>query len=546
MPVLTGGQALARALETEGIEVVFGIVGTHNVSLFDGLYDVPRLRVIPARHEGSAGFMADGYARASGRIAACMVVPGPGVTNLMTALGQAYLDSVPMLAIAGQNPSDRIDRRLEDFHELHAQLTLARSVTASAERLVSPADAPELVRAAVRLMRGQRPQPTFIEVPLDVAAASCDVEELRPSEIGTPRAAGAAEQISRAADLLTKAKRPVIFAGGGVIAAEAGPVLRSVASQLGAPVIMSVHGRGAVSDEDALSLGDGWSRLDFFDAFLAQADACLAVGTNFETVSDFSRGAKLPAALVHVDIDPTAIGRHRPAAVGIVGDARLVLERLHLEFNQGPDLEPRQPWCDLDQVRIDKHQALVRAAGPVIGLLEQLRSALPRDAIVADDLCLPGYWSPLALAVYEPRTLLHPGMYGTLGYALPAAIGAQIGRPDRVAVALCGDGGFLYTSQELATAVQQQLNLIAIVFNDNAYGALKLYQDRVQGGRRIGVDLHNPDFARLGEAYGAHGVKLRSSAELGSAVGEAVERGGVTLVECPLEGDFLQVPPPWL
>jgi len=419
---------------------------------------------------------------------------------------------------------------------------VVRSVTASAERLLNSADAPELVRAAVRLMRGQRPQPTFIEVPLDVASARAEVPELQPTENGTPRAAGAAEAITRAADLLRNAKRPVVFAGGGVIAAEAGPVLRRFASQLGAPVIMTVHGRGAVSDEDALSLGDGWSRLDFFDAFLAQADACLAVGTNFETVTDFSRGQKLPEALVHVDIDPTAIGRHRPASVGIVGDARLVLERLRQELGQSS----RQPWCDLDKVRAEKRQALVRAAGPVVGLLDELRSALPRDAIVADDLCLPGYWSPLALEVYEPRTLLHPGMFGTLGYALPAAIGAQIGRPDRVAVALCGDGGFLYTSQELATAVQQQLNLIAIVFNDNAYGALKLYQDRVHGGRRIGVDLHNPDFARLGEAYGAHGVKLRSSAELGRAVSEAVERGGVTLVECPLEGDFLHVPPPWL
>src|SRR5260221_7793760 len=326
MPVLTGGQALARALSNEGIEVVFGIVGTHNVSLFDGLYDQPRLRVITARHEGSAGFMADGYARASGRIAVCVVVPGPGGTNLMTARGQAYLDAVPMLAIAGQNPTQRIDQRLEDFHELHAQLTLVRSVTASAERLLSPADAPELVRAAVPLMRGQRPQPTFNEVPLDVASARAEVAELRPSEDGTPRAAGAAEATTRATQLLKNAKRPIVFAGGGVIEAEAAPVLRDVARQLGAPVIMTVHGRGAVSDEDPLSLGDGWSRLDFFDSFLAQADACLAVGTNFESVTDFTRGAKLPEALVHVDIDPTAIGRHRPAAIGIVGDAKLVLE----------------------------------------------------------------------------------------------------------------------------------------------------------------------------------------------------------------------------
>jgi acetolactate synthase-1/2/3 large subunit len=202
--------------------------------------------------------------------------------------------------------------------------------------------------------------------------------------------------------------------------------------------------------------------------------------------------------------------------------------------------------------RLTGGQALARALraegidawrSPVVRILDDLREALPRDAIVADDLCVAGYWAPLAFDVFEPGTLLHPGMWGTLGYALPAAIGAQIGRPDRIAVALCGDGGFLYTSQELSTALQEGLNVIAIVFNDHAYGALKLFQDRVFRGRRIGVKLHNPDFARLGEAYGAAGVKLRTTTELGDAVSDAVERGGVTVIECPIDFD---APPPWM
>lgn len=543
MAALTGGQALARGLRAAGVEVVFGIVGTHNVGLFDGLYDVPELRLVTTRHESGAGFMADGYARASGRIAACIVVPGPGLTNLLTPLGQAYLDSVPLLAITGQNPTQRLDRRLEDFHELHASLTVAGSVTASAARMQSPAEAPELIRSAVRLMRGQRPQPTLIEVPLDVAAASQEVVEPTPSEVGVERPAGDAEAIRRAAGLLEGARRPLILAGGGVISAEAGPVLRRLARRLGAPVITTVHGRGAIPDDDPLSLGDGWSRLDFFDPLFAEADVCLAVGTNFETVTDASRGARLPSTLIHVDIDATAIGRHRPATLGIVGDARRVLERLQGELGSAG---PREPWCDLDALRARKRSSMERVAGPVLRLLDELRSALPREAIVADDLCLPGYWAPLAFEVYAPRTLLHPGMYGTLGYALPAAIGAQIGRPDRVAVALCGDGGFLYTSQELATAVAEGVNLVAIVFNDNAYGALRLYQDRLLNGRRIGVNLHNPDFARLGDAYGATGHALRSSRELAASVADAVERGGVHVIECPLDGELANLPPPWL
>jgi acetolactate synthase-1/2/3 large subunit len=540
MTRLNGGQALARALRTEGIDVVFGIVGTHNVNLFDGLFDIEGLRVITTRHEQGAGFMADGYARATGRIAACVVVPGPGVTNLMTPLGQAYLDSVPLLAIAGQNPSARLEQRLEDFHELHASLTVTSSVTSRATRLLGAADAPEVIRSAVRLMRAQRPRPVFVEVPLDVAAAEQDVLELAPSEAGTPRSAGDDEAIARAAELLAASKRPLILAGGGAVSAAAGPLVRAVAGQLGGPILTTVHGRGVVPDDDPLALGDGWSRLDFFDDLFAEADICLAVGTSFGSVTDASRGSILPEALVQIDIDPTAFGRHRPATVGILGDAQCALE--HLSNALGPH-STRPPWCDTDALRARKRHAFERAAGPVLGVLDDLRAALPRDAIVADDLCLPGYWAPLALDMFEPRTLLHPGMYGTLGYALPAAIGAHIGRPDRFAVALCGDGGFLYTSQELATAIQESVNVLAIVFNDNAFGALRAYQDRHFRGRRIGVQLHNPDFAQLGAAYGAVGVKLRDHRALGPTVRAAVERGGVTVIECPIDFDAA---PPWM
>jgi acetolactate synthase-1/2/3 large subunit len=377
-------------------------------------------------------------------------------------------------------------------------------------------------------------------VPMDVAAAQQEVTELAPRENGMPRRELDDEAIKRAAQLLGGARKPLVLAGGGAISAEAGPVLHEVAARLGAPVITTVHGRGVVPDDDPLSLGDGWSRLDFFDPLLAEADVCLAVGTSFGTVNDASRGAKLPEALVQIDIDPSAIGRHRPTTIGIVGDAKHALEQLGRELTSR---EKREVWCDVSAWRQVKRTAIGRVAQPVLDILDALREALPRDAIVADDLCIAGYWAPLAFDVFEPRTLLHPGMWGTLGYALPAAIGAQIGRPDRTAVALCGDGGFLYTSQELGTALTEGVNVIAIVFNDHAYGALKLYQDRLYRGRRIGVELRNPDFAKLGEAYGARGVKLRDPGQLTEAVREAVERGGLTVIECPVDFD---APPPWM
>jgi acetolactate synthase I/II/III large subunit len=539
---MNGGQAVARALRAEGIDVVFGIVGTHNIQIFDGLYDRTDARIVTTRHEQGAGFMADGYARATGRIAACIVVPGPGLTNVMTPLGQAYSDSVPILAITGQNPSARLDRGLEDFHELRDSVAVAGTVTSYAARATSAAEVPAAIREAVRIMRSRRPRPTFLEIPMDLLGGEEEVELLPPAE-DHPRPSGGAEAIARAAELLGAARRPMILAGGGAIKAEAGAALRAIAERLGAPVITTLHGKGAIPDDHPLAVGDGWGRLKLFAGLFAQADACLAVGTRFDYLTDVEQGGSLPDPLVHVDLDPTVINQIRQSAVGIVGDARLVLERLldALEVRASA-----QPWCDVAAVRAEKRRALERAAGPVLPLLDAIRAAIPRDAIVTDDLCLPGYWAPPALEIYEPRTFMHPGMYGTLGYALPAAIGAQIGRPDRPAVALCGDGGFLYTSQELATAVQQRVDVVAIVFNDNAYGALKLFQDRHYRGRQIGVDLHNPDFARLAEAYGARGIKLGSSADLGPALGGAIRQGGPTVIECPLDFPQSAAPPPWM
>src|SRR5262245_24446823 len=310
MARLRGGQAVAQALHAEGIDTVFGIVGTHNSRICDGLTDLPELRGETTRHEGGAGFMADGFARATGRPAACIVVPGPGLTNVMTALGQSYLDSVPVLAIAGQNPVPTLDRRLEEFHELHGSLQIAGSVTVSATRLTSPAEAPAAIREAVRLMRSGHPRPTFVEVPLDVAGAEAEVEMLPPAE-DFPRASGSPESIQQAAEVLMRARRPVILAGGGAVAAEAGEVLARLASRLAAPIIMTGHGRGAVPDDHRSSLGDGWGRLTYFDELFAEADATLIVGWSLDYVTDALRATKLPDPVVQIDIDPAAIGRHR-------------------------------------------------------------------------------------------------------------------------------------------------------------------------------------------------------------------------------------------
>jgi acetolactate synthase-1/2/3 large subunit len=540
MQRMTGGRAVAMALKAEGIEHIFGIVGTHDCPLFDGVFDDPAFEVVTVRHEQGASLMAAGYARASGKIAACFVVPGPGLTNAMTGMGMAYSESAPMLVFGGQNALAQLEREGGWFHELANSVGVAASVCGYATRASTPGDVPKVIREAVRAMRSQRPRPAYIEMPLDVQAGEAEVAILPPERYSRP--AGDPASIARAAEALKSAKRPFIFAGGGVESAGATQALVRVAETLGAPVVTSVFGRGAISDRHALALGDGWGRLNLYDELLSQADLVLVVGSRIDVVSDWTLGAGFPQRIIQVDIDPLVVGQRRPVEVGIVGDAALVLDALAAQLGGGPQ---RPAWFDAEGFRRRKQAVMQELAGPVVKVVEDLRAALPDETIFVDDLTLVGYWMPLLLPTYQPRTLIHPGTYGTLGYSLPAAIGAKLACPKQPVVSICGDGGFLFTVQELATASALDLDLIVLVFNDNAFGAIRKYQDRVFGGRHIGAELKNPDFVKLGEAFGAKSVRVEAK-DLGAAVRRAHQAGGLWLIEIPFAPRGTVEMVPWM
>ena len=537
MKRMTGGRAVAAALKVEGIEHVFGIVGTHDCPLFDGIRDEPSIRAVTVRHEQGASLMAAGYARASGKVAACFVVPGPGLTNALTGMGMAHSESAPMLVFGGQNAYAQLEREGGHFHELANSVNVARSVCGYATRASEPNDIPKVVREAMRAMRCQRPRPAYIEVPLNVQSSEADVA-LLPAETYA-RPAGDATKIAEAAEALKSAKRPFIFAGGGVESAEATPQLLRVADSLGAPVVTSVFGRGAISDRHPLALGDGWGRLNLYDELLAQADMVLVIGSRIDVVSDVNVGARFPQRIVQVDIDPLVLGQRRPVEVGIVGDAKAVLDALARKLGS----KAQACWFDVEDFRRRKHATLLQHCGPVLTLIEDLRAAMPEDTIFVDDLTLVGYWMPLLMDTDQPRTLIHPGTYGTLGYSLPAAIGAKLACARQPVVSISGDGGFLFTMQELATARALNLDLIALVFNDNGFGAIRTYQDRMFGGRQIGAELVNPDFVKLGEAFGANSVRVDAK-DVGAAVRRAHESGGLWLIEVPFapEGSVQMVP----
>ena len=527
MAKVTGGRAVAEALRVEGIRQVFGIVGTHDCPLFDGVYEDPAFDVVTVRHEQGAALMAAGYARASGNIAACFVVPGPGLTNALTGIGMAHSESAPMLVFGGQNTLAQLAREGGYFHELADSVNVAGSVCGYATRATTPGDVPKVIREAMRAMRCGRPRPAYIEMPLDVQAGEAEVALLPPERYGRP--AGDPGAVARAAEALKSAKRPFIFAGGGVESAGATASLARLAESLGAPVVTSVFGRGAISDRHPLALGDGWGRFNLYDELLSQADLALVVGSRIDVVSDWNLGARFPQRIVQVDIDPLVIGQRRPVEVGVVGDAGLVLDALIAQLGGG---QARACWFDADGFRRRKRALLEEMAGPVVGIVDDLRAALPDETIFVDDLTLVGYWMPLLMPTYQPRTLIHPGTYGTLGYSLPAAIGAKLACPKQPVVSLSGDGGFLFTMQELATASALNLDLIALVFNDNAFGAIRQYQDRMFKGRRIGYALKNPDFVKLGESFGANSARVQPK-DLGAAVRRAREAGGLWLIEVP-------------
>jgi acetolactate synthase-1/2/3 large subunit len=539
MQRMTGGRTVAQALKAEGVEHVFGIVGTHDCPLFDGVRDQPSIEVVTTRHEQGAALMAAGYARASGKIAACFVVPGPGLTNALTGIGMAHSESAPMLVFGGQNTLAQLEREGGHFHELADSVGVARSVCGYAARVSAPNDIPKVIREAMRAIRCKRPRPAYIEVPLDVQAGEADIAPLPPETYSRP--GGDAASIACAAQALKSAKRPFIFAGGGVESAGATQELVRLGELLGAPVVTSVFGRGAISDRHPLALGDGWGRLNLYDELLTQADLALVVGSRIDVVSDWNLGAHFPARIVQIDIDPMVVGQRRPVEVGIVGDAASVLQALAAQLSS----KNRDCWFDAMGFRRRKRETLTQRAGPVLTLIEDLRKSLPDETIFVDDLTLVGYWMPLLLDTYLPRTLIHPGTYGTLGYSLPAAIGAKLACPKQPVVSISGDGGFLFTMQELATARAQKLDLIALVFNDNAFGAIRTYQDRMFSGRHVGAELVNPDFVKLGEAFGAKSVRVEAK-DIGAAVRRAHESGGLWLIEVPFAPDGPASMVPWM
>lgn len=531
MPKMTGGQAIVECLIAHGVDTVFALPGIQLDALFNALHDAgDQIRVINCRHEQGAAYMASGYAQSTGKVGVYAVVPGPGFLNTTAALSTAYACNAPVLCLTGQIPSHAIGRGLGLLHEIPDQLGILRGLTKWADRIEHPSQVPVKLGEAFRQLCSGRPRPVGLETAMDVLATAANVEMLGPPPALDPPGPDAGA-IEKAAAILETAERPMIIVGGGALHASA--EIRDLAETLEAPVIAFRRGRGIMDDRHHLSMP-----VTAGNRLWADADAVIAIGTRLQ-MSRMEWGEDAGLKIIRIDIDPVEMTRLSRPTVGIVADARLSTAALLTAISGRPANRPsrKQALLKLSE-EVGRDIAVLE---PQISYLKAIRKALPDDGFLVTDLTQVAYASMLAFPAHHPRHYITAGYQGTLGHAFATGLGVKIANPDQEVVVITGDGGFLFTAAELATAVKHRIGLVTIVFNDNAYGNVKRMQETLYGGRVIASDLANPDFVAMAQSFGAQGLHAQTPDELEGALKEAFAEPGPTVIEVPV-GDM---PDPW-
>ncbi len=528
----TCGEILVRLLEAYGVDTVFGIPGVHTVELYRGL-PATGIRHVTPRHEQGAGFMADGYARVTGRPGVCFIITGPGMTNILTAMGQAYADSIPMLVISSVNRTEQLAMGQGRLHELPSQQAVVAGVAAFSHTILHPSQLPEVLARAFALFGSARPRPVHIEIPTNVITASADDLPLQarplPARPGPDPAA-----IGRAASLLARAERPLLVLGGGAVGAAA--AARTLAERLDAPVINTVNAKGILPPGHALHAGENMAWPPLREALL-EADVVLALGTEFGETEMYPdpQPLRFDGRLIRVDIDPEQLVRGFAADVPIVSDARLAAAAL-LQALDG--LSARGGAARAARLRAQVAELWWPAVATHRRLLAVVQAALP-DAVIVGDQTQPVYAGNQFYAPASPRSWFNSSTgYGTLGYALPAAIGAKLAAPDRQVVALIGDGGLQFTLPELASAVEAKAAVVVLVWNNQGYGEIKTYMAE-KGIPEIGVDIYTPDLPAIARAYGCAGDIATSREHLRELLLAAATRSIPSLIEVREGSPFL-------
>jgi 5-guanidino-2-oxopentanoate decarboxylase len=527
----TCGQALLRLLDDYDVDIVFGIPGVHTLELYRGLADSP-IRHVLARHEQGAAFMADGYARITGKPGVCFLITGPGVTNASTAIAQAYSDSVPMLVLTSVNRSDTLGRGWGELHELADQQAVTAPFTAFGASVREPQELPGLMEKAFKVFDGQRPRPVHIEVPIDVLAMTAKPGWAARRSAGPPKPPQ--QSVKEALRVLGKARRPLIYAGGG--AKRAAGEVRGIAERIAAPVVTTVAGIGMLPDDHPLNLGatlpsEATLRL------VADADVVLAAGTELSENDTWGRPLEINGALIRIDIDPQKLGDRFLPEVAVHGDARLALKAIMEALTNAGDDDRPAAEARVRGARVAFQSTLGESERKHQRILELVQRVAPRETVYVGDMTQIVYTAYRCMAFDAPARFFNPKGYGTLGYALPAAIGARLGAPETPLVALTGDSGVLYTIQEMATATDEGASVVVLLWNNQSLGAIG------DGFKALGIEPiettpWNPDYQELARAFGWNATRARDPAALETALKNALAAEGPTLIEINESDDF--------
>jgi acetolactate synthase-1/2/3 large subunit len=532
----TTAEATVDAMLAHGIDTIYALPGVQNDELFAALFkaqdrDHDRMRTVHTRHEQGAAYMALGAALATGKPSAYAVVPGPGLLNSAAALLTAYSMNAPVLALIGEIPDADIGRHLGHLHEIRDQAGIINRLVDHSALIRKPEQAPRLVAAAVQAMATGRPGPASLQCAIDVWGKSGSVTPQAPRPIREPKLDETA--IRKAAKLLGAAKNPMIVCGGG--AQGASEEVTALSAMLQAPVLGYRRGRGVLDGRDPFSV-----TLPLGRDLWGEADVVLGVGSRM-LIQFRQWGVDKNVKIVRVDADADEPGRlHKPAAA-LIGDAKPILKRL-LEVLSAHNAKRASRKPEMESRQAAWRKRLGDTIGPQIAFLDAIRAELPEDGIMVDEVTQMGFAARLAFPVTRPRTFLSPGYQDNLGWGFATALGAQDARRNVPVVSISGDGGFMFTANEMATAVRHRIPLTTIVFNDGAFGNVRRIQQEKYGNRLIASDLANPDFVKFAESFGASGERARSPEELRAALRRAFSRrDGPTLIDVPV-GPF---PSPW-
>ena len=552
---MSGARIVLESLKREGVEVVFGLPGGAVLPVYDALYDFPGpLRHVLVRQEAAAGHAAEGYARVSGQVGVCLVTSGPAATNLVTALQDAYMDSMPIVAFTGQVPTHLIGN--DAFQEAD-NVGITRPCTKHNFLVKDVRDVAATIKEAFHIAATGRPGPVHVDLPKDVLMKQAEWEYPESIHLRSynPTYEGHPGQVRKAARAIMRARRVVLYVGGGVIASDASVGLAALAETCRLPVTTTLMGLGAFPSDHALSLG----MLGMHGGYAANmavynADCLVAVGARFDDrvtgkIDQFAPQAEI----IHIDIDPSSISKSVKVHIPIVGDAKRVLARLLDDVREEgaaqpptPLREAREQWLRQMAQWQQKHPFRYEWDDEVIKpqyVVEEVSNLTRGEAIIVTGVGQHQMWAAQHYRFRHPRHWLTSGGLGTMGYGLPAAMGAQVARPDRLVVLIDGDGSFVMNSQELATVVENQLPLKCVIINNGGHGMVRQWQDVIYGGRFQSIDLSaSPDFVKLAEAYGAVGIRASKPNEVVPALEKAFAVPGPVVVDVMVDKDELCLP----